>query len=303
MAADDVFAQDRTKGRTMLAQDHKKQDINKIFNADLDQKEKDTLSSFFSKKETDPQGIMYDNANNASLRMADANIKWANPEVLSKLTQKERQVAEETGLPLNPFYALSPDEQKTLLRIQSLPPGNKDKKDLTSMNIDWLSNYWDKQSEYNDQMKEQGYRTDNPYFESGRIQASPELQKKLDFYNTLPKGTGARSNYLKANPDVLEFFTKSANLTNMKRIALGLPPTDNSGGSSGFFPYKKKSPEQTLLEELFKSRKSSISKSLKRSNNLTKRVKKSGYESIEALLKKKKSSVGDKPKLKTKIKS
>jgi hypothetical protein len=35
---------------------------------------------------------------------------------------------------------------------------------------------------------------------------SPELQVKLDYYNTLPKGTGDRSQYIRENPEVGEFF-------------------------------------------------------------------------------------------------
>ncbi len=75
----------------------------------------------------------------------------------------------------------------------------------------------------------------------GFIKASPEMQKKLDYYNTLPKGTGARSRYLRANPDVVSFFDAQSQLTNDKRIELGLPPTTGFGsGSSGWGSAPKK---------------------------------------------------------------
>jgi len=41
-----------------------------------------------------------------------------------------------------------------------------------------------------------------------RPQPTPEVQRKLDEYNTLSKGTGARSRFLRANPDVVDFFNK-----------------------------------------------------------------------------------------------
>ncbi len=66
----------------------------------------------------------------------------------------------------------------------------------------------------------------------GFIKPSPELQKKLDFYGTLPNGTGARSNYIRANPDVKAFFDAQTQLTNDKRIELGLPPLPGFGSSS-----------------------------------------------------------------------
>lgn len=37
-------------------------------------------------------------------------------------------------------------------------------------------------------------------------EVTPELQAKLDYYYTLPKGTGARSSYLKANPDIQNYW-------------------------------------------------------------------------------------------------
>ena len=39
-----------------------------------------------------------------------------------------------------------------------------------------------------------------------RPQPSAQTQAKLDYYNTLPKGTGARSSFLRSNPDVTQFF-------------------------------------------------------------------------------------------------
>jgi len=108
---------------------------------------------------------------------------------------------------------------------------------LQDLYSDWLPDYWAAQSQYDKDAKAQGLRSENPYFDAQRVNISPELQTKLDFYNTLPKGTGARSAFLKENPDVLDFFNQSSILTDVKRLALGLPPvesTNNGYGGNGY---------------------------------------------------------------------
>ncbi len=64
-------------------------------------------------------------------------------------------------------------------------------------------------------------------------QPSKELQAKLDYYNTLPNGTGARSRFLRANPDVLAYFQQQSEATGAKLKELGLPVLDNGWSSFG----------------------------------------------------------------------
>jgi len=68
------------------------------------------------------------------------------------------------------------------------------------------------------------------------LEPNPDLQAKLDYFNTLPKGTGARSRYVNANPDVKAYFEATAAKTEMARAELGLSPTEGYGG---FAPYEK----------------------------------------------------------------
>lgn len=81
----------------------------------------------------------------------------------------------------------------------------------------------------------------NPYPE-----ASPELQKSMDYYFTLPKGTGARSSWIKGNGGVwnqmINYWESKDAWTNGERAKVGLGNVDDekSGGSGGGkFGYSK----------------------------------------------------------------
>lgn len=224
------------EGRKAIDDEHITQDIRRQTMDSLTESEKKKLSEFYPTQKRDSQGIVIPNYDTQAQA---AHAKWNNPEIIAKLTEQEKRTSRETGKPLNPFYALSPEQQQTILRIQTLPPGNKDKKDLTNLNIEWLSEYWADQQKYDKDTKAIGLRSENPYYDASRIKISPELQTLLDVYNTLPKGTGARSNFLKAYPSVLEYFNANEELTNAKRLVLGLPPVESSTGKSGSnFNYK-----------------------------------------------------------------
>lgn len=115
----------------------------------------------------------------------------------------------------------------------------------------------------------------------GYITPSPEVQQKLDYYNTLPKGTGARSRYLRANPDVTAYFDAQTQLTNDKRLELGLPPTSSSGGSSGWGSYKAK--PKIKVPAASKSKKVSLKGPLKTTITPLKTTKTSLRSSVKAI--------------------
>lgn len=237
---------------------------------------------------------------------AKANIYLRRPELLDKEREVAEYVSQKTGQPINPLLLLDKERQMVIMRMKTLPPGT-DKSALYKMNEKWLPTYYDALTKYSDKMVESGVFKDTsatPKSEDfAPIQASPELQKKLDYYNTLPSGTGARSAFLRANPDVLEYFQTTTDISNEKRAALGLPPKESG---SSFAPYQRKtSPEQTLLSSLLatsnKSRAASVA-SRKKLSAITKKAIQAVILSKKKLLSKK-TKVSDKPILKTKIKT
>lgn len=142
----------------------------------------------------------------------------------------------QTGQPIDPIFSQSEQTRRVLLWKDSLPPGTKDDTVSKIYDTEWYQNYRAEKSKfYDDKLawsKKQGYKTDER--DSDYPVASTQLQSKLDAYNKLPKGTGARSRMLEANPDILAYWDDKEAWTDGERIKVGLGPLDDAfGGSSG----------------------------------------------------------------------
>lgn len=165
--------------------------------------------------------------------MANALDRLAHPQVLQAEANTAMQTSQKTGQPLNPFYQLDPKQQETVLILKTLYPGDKTKSTITKANIAWLEPYWAQRDQFVGYLKQKGVIQENSSYQQAP-QPNPQLQSKLDYYNTLPSGTGARSGFLRANPDVLQFFNESRDFTNAQRADLGLPLLEGYGSSGGY---------------------------------------------------------------------
>jgi hypothetical protein len=170
------------------------------------------------------------------MNMAEALTLLSNPAVLRAKAKTAIDTSMKTGESLDPFYTLTPEQQQVVLRLKTFYPGDKEKTNVTNENIDWLKPYWTARTAYFDELKAKGIIKPS---EPSEEFASPEIQKKLDYYYTLPYGTGERTKYINANPDLVEYWNKKTAITNEKRAELGLTPLAgfNSFGSG---KYKKK---------------------------------------------------------------
>lgn len=147
--------------------------------------------------------------------------------------------ATKTGIS-NPLFGLTPEQARAV----TLYRGNarlsaakqtyaKDGSSLfESLGLDekWYQDFKEKESEFYTKLesKKKDSNTEsvattaktysgNPYQEPSRV-----IQSKLDYYYTLPSGTGARTAFLKANPDVVQYWDQQNGLANEERIAMGL---------------------------------------------------------------------------------
>ena len=172
--------------------------------------------------------------------MANALDRLANPDVLRAEARTAIATSQKTGQVLNPFYLLDPKQQETVLILKTFYPGDKTKSTITNANLQWLKPYWAQRDQYVATLKAQGIIKDNGY-DNGRPQVTPQLQQKLDHYSSLPMGTGERSQFLRMNPDVMQFFQQTQAFNNQQRADLGLPllETQYSGsGGKAFDPLK-----------------------------------------------------------------
>lgn len=169
--------------------------------------------------------------------MADSMDRLANPAVFIAEMETAVKTAKENNQPLNPLYELTPEQQRTVLILKTLPPGSEEKSVMTRENIGWLKGYWSARERYFDYLKGEGIIEDTPQDPAKPI-VSDDLQAKLDYYYSLPKGTGHRTQFLKQYPELKEYWEKSRAWTNKQRTALGLPPLpewkdySSSGGST-----------------------------------------------------------------------
>ena len=154
---------------------------------------------------------------------------------------KQKNIIENklNGKPIDPIYELPADARRVILWKKTLPQGTSDPTIKQIYNQEWYQDYRGKEDQYfksklayNKKMGYDGQKTPdtNPYPE-----APPELQKKLDYYYTLPSGTGARSDFLRSNPDILAQWDRVENWKNGERALVGLGPidSDNKYASGG----------------------------------------------------------------------
>lgn len=160
--------------------------------------------------------------------------------------------AARTGIS-NPLFDLSPEQARAVTLYRSNARMNAAKQTYAkdgsslfqSLGLDekWYQDFKTQESAFYDKIKDKtkgdsqaesvatGAKTysGNPYKEPSMV-----IQSKLDKYYTLPKGTGARTAFLKDNPDVIQYWDEQNGLANEERIAMGLDLLDSDSNDSGY---------------------------------------------------------------------
>lgn len=160
----------------------------------------------------------------------------------------------------NPVFDLTPAQRKKVLEKEALPPGAKDPELSNLYKEDWYAKYSAGKSKYFDKIasnvkadlakatkegdtervtaltesNKKFANPKNPYPET-----SPELQKQMDAYSALESGTGAKSAWIKANPDAWAKMTAQweavDNWQNKARAKRGLAATEGKEGEKNGF--------------------------------------------------------------------
>jgi hypothetical protein len=140
------------------------------------------------------------------------------------------------GEPANPMFDLSEEQRKKVLEKANLPPGAKDPELSNLYQKQWYADYQAANTDYYNKLSELASSkgqtlggSDNPY-----PTASKELQNTMDYYNTLPKGTGARKSWIAANPGLYQQmqdqYAKIDDWQNKQRGKRGLDATEGAAG-------------------------------------------------------------------------
>lgn len=158
-------------------------------------------------------------------------------EAAKQLNQKST----ERGNPSNPFFDLPFDQARKVLEKEALPPGAQDLELSKLYQQEWFSDYKQAKKDYFDAIKRDSEAKgikfdtqDNPYPET-----PPQLQAAMDIYSNLPKKTGARSNWIRNNPQIFEAMKAQWALVddwqNVQRGKRGLAPTEGQAGIDAGF--------------------------------------------------------------------
>lgn len=160
-----------------------------------------------------------------------------NPNVLEADRQLDA-LNRQNGNPGNPLFDLpTPLLTKVLLK-DALPPGAKDPELSNLFKEEWYQDYQNARGTYYEQIKsklaQEGKempKSTNPY------PTTPEpLQRAMDAYSALPKGTGERSAWINANPGLWQQMTAQwAQVDaweNKERVAIGLAPVEAEDSST-----------------------------------------------------------------------
>lgn len=210
------------------------------FKAGLDDQ---TRKSFESRHKTTQtrSGVQKEFEDDPWYKYKNASELLENP----KLFEAEKGYAqlqnEFDGKPIDPVFDLPPDQRNMVLAKKMKLPGSKDEGFNSLYDQEWYQDFRGKQDEYYKAKKaynqSRGFKeheVDNPYPE-----ASPDLQKAMDAYFALPKGTGERSAFIRNNPDLWARITGQWDAqnawTDKEREKLGLPKIerDDKDGYAG----------------------------------------------------------------------
>ena len=164
--------------------------------------------------------------------MLEAQLLLMNPEVLEARKLQQMLVAEKTGRPIDPFYMLNNEQQKVVLNMNAQAPGSEISDQLTKQNIDWLKPFWKANEEYYDKLGEAGVFADKPELPGPTLKRSDEVMALQDTYFNLPKGTGERTAFLNANPELKQYWDDKADYENQLRVSMGLPAIEKQSWGS-----------------------------------------------------------------------
>ncbi len=169
---------------------------------DLSEKDKKVYDVLHAKDDKDLQDSM-----------SAASLRLANPEVVKAETRIALQSARSGKKEVDPFYKIPFANQRIMLLYSSLPPGSQERSQLLKA-YQWIPEVWNARDKF---------FVTQPYHQKvDTLQKSAELNNKLADYYELPSGTGQRTRYLSANPEVLQYFQQQREQTNDKREQLGL---------------------------------------------------------------------------------
>lgn len=160
---------------------------------------------------------------------AKAELYLQHPNVLSADT-KLNQSLQQKGQKIDPFFNLSPAQQKAYMVYQTMAPLSADRTDWQNKNNSWYQPFAQQQTAYFN-----GLPKADPNRPTAPIKfpaASPGVQSQLTAYDSLPKGSPQATQFLNTHPDVINFFADATAYDNAIRVARGYAAVKQTGNAT-----------------------------------------------------------------------
>lgn len=178
---------------------------------------------------------------NPNTKIEKSTLLRANQNVFDKVSTMNKDLKAKTGQEIDPVYELPWDKAQSVLWARSLPPGEGgETKGELLYNQPWYPAFKAGEDKYYKSLETKFGKKDDPY---KYPEETAQINQLQEAYYKLEKGTGDRSDFLDANPALLNYWDERTNATNRHRIALGLPPLKDeetegfsyySGGKGGY---------------------------------------------------------------------
>jgi len=178
-----------------------------------------------------------DTASKLRNNIYEAQLLLQNPNIIETRKKIELETARKLGRQADPFYSLTPDQQRVVLLLKTFYPGDETKSAMQSENISWLKPYWTANAAFYDELRAKGISAQDTRDSDEHFQTSPEMRQLLDTYYSLPYGTGQRSAFTRAHPELVTYWEEKREFTNNQRALLGLPLLEDF---FGFGTYARK---------------------------------------------------------------
>lgn len=241
----DIFGQvvkrfQGTTGRTAGAKYYAALEEDKKSISDWNQNDESAYISLHPRKKDSRGQDIWDDSVNVYNAKARDEIYNRYPNVL-ELDRKQNARNAKEGKPSNPLMELPNDQLRKVLAKEAMIPGQKDPELDILYRQEWYVNYRSDKKNFFDTLKQlaakEGWSfapSDNPYPET-----PPALQAAMNEYNKLKKGTGARSAWIRSNPQVFEAMKAQwaaiDDWQNRQRAKFGLAATEGAAGIAGGF--------------------------------------------------------------------
>jgi hypothetical protein len=181
-------------------------------------------------------------------KMVEAQLLLNNPSVVEARRKVLLEKSKKTGEPVDPFFLLTPEQQRVVLLNDAEPPGSEVADELVKANIDWLKPYWTARSAYYDELEAKGVfdNQEKEELPGPKFVTDPAILKLQDQYFELPYGTGQRTAFIQQHPELAIYWDEKRQYENEMRVAMGLPPIEDSFGYGKWGSYKKKPKKITI---------------------------------------------------------